>query len=230
MIRAVLWDVGGPINTEVEHERLIDGDILSALADEGVDVDSETYAIAARYAVDCYAPDAYKALIWRLCDEDQELAMRVHKRMHDLAAGRRTFELRDGISDVLAVLHQRGVKLGLVANQPESTIQELNDHGVGKYFQHQAFSGTLGFRKPDVRLFLAACDALEVQPDECVMVGDRVDNDIAPAATLGMYTVLLRTGRHREQQPRSWDEIPDVTVNNVDELRKALFVLLNGAS
>ncbi len=230
MKQAVLWDVGGPINTEVEHERLIDGDILAALAEEGVNIDSETYAIAARYAVDSYAPDAYKALIWRLCEEDQELARRVHKRMHDLAAGRRAFELRDGISDVLADLHQRGIKLGLVANQPESTIQELNDHGVGKFFQHQAFSGTLGFRKPDVRLFLAACDAFKVQPDECVMVGDRVDNDIAPAATLGMYTVLLRTGRHHEQRPRSWDEIPDATVSNVEELHRALLVLLNRAS
>ena len=28
------------------------------------------------------------------------------------------------------------------------------------------------------------------------MVGDRIDNDIAPAITLGMRTVLFRTGRH----------------------------------
>ena len=30
-IRAVLFDVGGPINTEVDHERLIDEGIRAAL-------------------------------------------------------------------------------------------------------------------------------------------------------------------------------------------------------
>ena len=31
-IRAVLFDVGGPINAEFEHERLIDADIVAASA------------------------------------------------------------------------------------------------------------------------------------------------------------------------------------------------------
>ena len=31
-IRAVLFDVGGPINTEIEHERLVDAAIRAALA------------------------------------------------------------------------------------------------------------------------------------------------------------------------------------------------------
>ena len=230
MIRAVLWDVGGPINTEIDHERLVDGDIRSALETEGIDVDAEAFAHALRYAVDSFAPDAYKALIWKLCDADREKAQRVYTRMHNLASDRDTFRLRDGISNVLEDLHFRGIMLGLVANQPASTIAVLHRHGLGDLFQHQAVSGTLGYRKPDVRLFLAACEALQVTPEECVMVGDRIDNDIAPAATLGMFTVLFRTGRHREQLPRSWDEIPDIIVANADELHRALLDLVNGAS
>ena len=45
------------------------------------------------------------------------------------------------------------------------------------------------------------------------MVGDRIDNDIVPAKLLGMSTVLMRTGRHIDQQPRSVDEIPDVSIS-----------------
>jgi len=54
------------------------------------------------------------------------------------------------------------------------------------------------------------------------MVGDRIDNDITPARTLGMRTVLFRTGRHAAQQPRAWDEVPDADVRSVGELRSAL--------
>ena len=54
-------------------------------------------------------------------------------------------------------------------------------------------SGHHGFRKHDVRIFLRACEDLDVSPAECIMVGDRIDNDIYPAKLLGMGTVLFRT-------------------------------------
>ncbi|MGH2470358.1 MAG: HAD hydrolase-like protein, partial [Chloroflexota bacterium] len=57
---------------------------------------------------------------------------------------------------------------------------------------------------------------------ECIMVGDRIDNDISPAASLGMSTIHFRTGRHRNQRPRSWQEVPDEVVETVDELEAAL--------
>jgi FMN phosphatase YigB (HAD superfamily) len=69
-----------------------------------------------------------------------------------------------------------------------------------------------------VRLFLRACRALKVQPSDCVMVGDRIDNVIVPARTLGMRTVLLRSGFHKDQRPRTWDEAPDFDVFNVEGL------------
>ena len=83
-------------------------------------------------------------------------------------------------------------------------------------------SGTHGYRKPDVRLFLRCCEDLGVTPEECVMVGDRIDNDVAPARMLGMRTVLFRTGRHASQHPRSADEVPDAEVRDVAGLRTAL--------
>ena len=87
-------------------------------------------------------------------------------------------------------------------------IARLEAHGIAKYFESQAVSGTHGFYKPDVRLFLHACEALGVAPEECIMVGDRIDCDIVPAKQLGMRTVRLRTGRHASQEPRSEDERP----------------------
>lgn len=59
------------------------------------------------------------------------------------------------------------------------------------------------------------------------MVGDRIDNDIYPAKSLGMAAILFRTGRHRDQQPRTFDEVPDAEVTTVDGLATALDALIN---
>ena len=63
-------------------------------------------------------------------------------------------------------------------------------------------------------------------PADCIMVGDRIDNDIAPAKALGMATILLRGGRHRRQRPRSPAEEPDAVVTDVFELEAAIDALL----
>ena len=137
-------------------------------------------------------------------------------------------ELREGIGDVLDWLRGRGLKLGLAANQPVKTLSVLDALGIGQYFDHREVSGTHGFRKPDVRLFLRACEDLGVAPEACIMVGDRIDNDIAPARVLGMRTLLFRTGRHIGQQPRCADEAPDAEVRDVAGLRAALESLVSG--
>jgi putative hydrolase of the HAD superfamily len=224
--RAVLFDVGGPINTEVEHERLIDADIVASLAAEGVVVTPDAYAEAVAWAVEHFAPDAHTAIIARLTGGDLALAERAYAAMRGRADGRYPFELRDGISDVIAWLHGRGLLLGLAANQPATTLAVLDNLGLGRYFSHRQVSGTHGFHKPDVRLFLAACDDLGVAAEQCIMVGDRVDNDVAPARSLGMATILFRTGRHAAQQPRSWHETPNAEVRDVRGLRAALEHLL----
>jgi HAD superfamily hydrolase (TIGR01450 family) len=51
--------------------------------------------------------------------------------------------------------------------------------------------------KPHALLYEIAMQGLGVTPDQCLMVGDRPDTDIAGAAALGMKTALVRTGRFR---------------------------------
>jgi FMN phosphatase YigB (HAD superfamily) len=58
------------------------------------------------------------------------------------------------------------------------------------------------------------------------MVGDRIDNDVVPAKILGMRTVLLRTGRHIEQKPRTWEEVPDFDVYDAPGILTAIEALL----
>jgi HAD superfamily hydrolase (TIGR01549 family) len=212
-IRAVLFDVGGPLDTEVISEEIIDRHLCEALAEAGVTVTREDLTAASERAVANFAPNTYAAMLWDLSGRDEDMTRQALARFaagsDDRRFARGGFELRDGVPEMLMALRSDGLKLGLAANQPDTVLHELDRIGIGELFAHREVSGHHGYRKPDVRLFLRACEDLGVAPDECVMVGDRIDNDIAPAALLGMATVRIRTGRHRLQAPRSLDEVPD---------------------
>ena len=221
-LRAVLFDVGGPLDTEVSAEALIDRQIRLALSAEGIDVSDEEYEAANRWAIDSFAWNTYQAIFWRLSGGDREMAA----RFRHFSVPNRPFQLRPGISELLATLHARGILLGLAANQPAKTLTTLDELGIGRYFSHREVSAIHGFRKPDVRLFLRACEELGVSPAETIMVGDRIDNDIVPANSLGIYSILFRTGRHIHQQPRSLDEVPRAEVHDVPQLAAAILAAL----
>jgi len=225
-IRAVLFDVGGPIVTEIEHERAIDADIRALFAEQNMPISDSQYAAAWGEVIDEFAPNAYSAVIYKLAAGDEEIAPSVWREMARRSHERGSFELREGMPELLEELTSRGLKLGLAANQPAEVIARFEAHGIAKYFASTAVSGTHGFHKPDVRLFLHACEALGVTPSECIMVGDRIDCDIVPARRLGMRTVRLRTGRHASQEPRTEDERPEVEVTDVAGMRAAILRML----
>jgi HAD superfamily hydrolase (TIGR01549 family) len=170
-------------------------------------------------------------MVWDLTSGDAAASERamttLAARSTERHTGRDGIELRAGIPGLLQVLHHDGLLLGLAANQPIRALEDLDRLGIGQLFSHRQMSGHHGFRKPDVRLFLRACEDLGVNPAECIMVGDRIDNDIAPAKWLGMRAVLLRTGRHINQQPRSWHELPDAEVADVPGLEAAISSILS---
>ncbi len=66
----------------------------------------------------------------------------------------------------------------------------------------------------------------DVPAAECILVGDRLDRDIAPAKARGMATIQFRSGRWRRQRPRSATETPDAVVTDVAELEAAIESLL----
>jgi hypothetical protein len=44
-----------------------------------------------------------------------------------------------------------------------------------------------------------------------------------------MSAIRLRSGRHAEQQPRAWDEVPGADVTSVAELESAIIALVERA-
>lgn len=213
--RAVLFDVGGPLDMEFAWEIAVDGAIASACGLEGIRVDQAMIEAASETAVAAFAPDAYAHMIEALCGGDARATARVRQRVRAMVGNLDVFQLRPDIDGLLRRLREQGLKLGIVTNQPQVRRERLARAGIDDLFDHHGLGGLGG-----------AADALGVAPAACIMVGDRIDNDIAPARALGMATIQFRSGRHRRQRARSPAEEPDAVVTDVRELEAAIDALL----
>lgn len=73
----------------------------------------------------------------------------------------------------------------------ESQAMKMSSSGLTSYFQLIVTSETMGYRKPDKRIFEYAINKLETIPASCLMIGDNPDADIAGAKNAGIDQVLF---------------------------------------
>lgn len=184
---------------EFGYEIAMDGAIAAACGLEGIRVDQAAIDGASERAVEAFAPDAYGHMIETLCG-DPRTVERVRQRVRAMTGNLDVFQLRPDIDVLLRKLR----KLGLTIGATDRERERLERAGIGDVFVYS---------DPGV------------PPADCIMVGDRLDKDIAPAKALGMATIRFRTGRHRRQRPRMPAETPDVEVTDVAELEAAILRL-----
>lgn len=130
---------------------------------------------------------------FRLLRPDLDLDVAVRERA---AAGRGFgFTAEDLYPDALDCLQRLaadGYRLGIAGNQPQET--EAMFRGLGVTLDLVASSASLGVSKPDPAFFATIAERLRLPPSDIAYVGDRVDNDVVPAAVAGMVAVFLRRG------------------------------------
>ena len=89
----------------------------------------------------------------------------------------------------LGELQSAGWRIGLVSDATAEVPLEWAASPLAPYFEVTAFSAEVGAVKPDPKMYLAACHALDVQPTECVYVGDGGYDELRGATALGMYAI-----------------------------------------
>ena len=108
---------------------------------------------------------------------------------------RENFDQEDLYADVrpaLDALEAIALSSWIAGNQPVAARQALMamDLPVRSIIN----SSDVGVDKPDPRFFDAVSAAVGVEPAHILYVGDRLDNDVLPARSAGMRTVLMRRG------------------------------------
>jgi HAD superfamily hydrolase (TIGR01458 family) len=71
--------------------------------------------------------------------------------------------------------------------------------------------------KPSSSYFEAALEAIDADADRTWMVGDDVNADIGGAAALGIRTILVRTGKFRDEAG-AWSAQPDAVVDSIADV------------
>jgi putative hydrolase of the HAD superfamily len=93
---------------------------------------------------------------------------------------------------LLEALRDRGLKLGLVSNafDPGWLLhRDLEQMGLAQRLDFSVFSSEVGKRKPHPAIFERALEALGVEAERALFVGDRLYEDVRGAGELGMTTV-----------------------------------------
>lgn len=131
-------------------------------------------------------------------------------------------KLYDDTGSVLSSLCERGYNIGVIANQSAGTQKRLENWGLMKYIQLVIASAEEGVAKPDKRIFEIALERSMCSPNEAVMIGDRIDNDIIPAKKMGMATIWVKQGYGKYWTITNESEKADFEVNNLTELLNLL--------
>ena len=85
-----------------------------------------------------------------------------------------------------------GFRVGVVGNQTKTLEAWARESALPA--DVISSSATLGVRKPDPAFFEKVADLMGYAPGELAYVGDRVDNDVLPAARAGLLAVHIRRG------------------------------------
>jgi putative hydrolase of the HAD superfamily len=120
---------------------------------------------------------------------DEELA-RFLEAEH--AAWEPARQLGDSTHALLDSLRERGLRTGLVSNafDPGWLLRnDLERMGIADRLDVAVFSSEVGKRKPHESIFTAALDALGIEGERAVFVGDRRFEDVRGAKQAGMTTV-----------------------------------------
>ncbi len=127
-----------------------------------------------------------------------------------------------GVIPTLLTLKKR-YDLGVISNGlAVKQWEKLIGLGIHHLFDVVATSEELGYDKPQKEAFLFAIEKLGLSPEECVMVGDRLDTDVLGGNLAGMRTVHLKKGKYGGDRPETEEQTPDFEIDDLTEIFDAL--------
>jgi putative hydrolase of the HAD superfamily len=121
-------------------------------------------------------------------------------------------------SETLQLLRDNGYRLGLLSNTwwaAEWHNADLAAHGLDSLIDEVVYTSDLPHSKPHPSVFLEVASRLEVAAEACVMVGDRMIDDISGALSVGMRAVWKENA---SPWPKSEHIVPTATIVHLAEL------------
>lgn len=131
-------------------------------------------------------------------------------------------EPREEVWNTLQALKEQDMALGLLSNT--FWASDIHDEDLARFdlldlLPTRLYSCETGRLKPHPEAFEMALNALGIEPNQAVYVGDRLRIDIEPARKVGLWGVLIKTPFREE---RLDNIMPDAVISELPELVKLL--------
>jgi putative hydrolase of the HAD superfamily len=128
---------------------------------------------------------------------------------------------RNDVSETVIELKRRGYILGIIANTiTETEIPDyLEEYGLTEYFSTVVLSSKVGIRKPNPEIYWEAARRVNVEPSQCVYVGDNPTRDVegTHAAGYAMMILILEPDTLAKEPPTA-EYKPDYTIKEIKDL------------
>lgn len=123
-----------------------------------------------------------------------ELELAVHAGQFFRILSTEYVKLYDGTKEMLSKLREEGKKVYLLSNAQEIfTSYELRYLGLTPYFDDIFISSTCQCKKPDTKFYQMLIDKHQMKIEECLMIGNDNNTDIAGAKELGMDSLYIHS-------------------------------------
>jgi putative hydrolase of the HAD superfamily len=222
-LRWLFIDIGGPILDDGPLFDYLAAALRGILAAQGHAVSGEAYMEAMETGWREGASSTLDYIIRHFVASEEEYRQ-AKKAYREVFNGlswseyRRLQSLRDGVPEALEALAGR-YRLATLSNNVVRVRDLLEEYDIGRHFSAWGISEEVGSAKPDRRLFDHVLAQAGCQPDEALMVGDRLDNDILPAQRLGLRTALITLKNQFGNAPLHVKGIrPDMQAGSLAEL------------
>lgn len=128
--------------------------------------------------------------------------------------------LYSGVKESLDYLKQQGYILGCVTNKAKQfTLPILKDLGIFDYFRLVVSGDTLAKKKPDPLPLLHSAEFFNVNPKDCLMLGDSI-SDVAASRAAGFKVICMSYGYNHGKDIQ--DANPDLVIDSMFELKDYL--------
>ena len=231
MIKAVFFDLDGTLCDSDTAWGIAQKETFQLLREQYPDVSEEALTEAWRTvrqelfkqldAGKCSMADVRDARFQCLF---QELGLPIDKVMEGLSGffcSRYLTSLRlyDDVT-VLEKLH--AYHIGIITNgahdeHTDSQLSKVRHLGLSERIQSLTISGEIGARKPRVEIFQVACERAGVLPQEAMLVGDSIENDIVGANRAGITSVFIDR-KLDVLIPKTVEERPDYSISNLHDV------------
>lgn len=220
-IHNVLLDAGGVILDETTQEKALADLVVSLILQHIPTYSLAQYQSDIDDAVMRFVPRVYPYVLYKNLGKIKDYPEIYARYLADAPRLRPPFQIMPGMEVQLPRLVAK-YRLAIAGQYGKELLDTLKQHKLLDFFAVHLTQDDYAITKPDPRYYEQILARCQMKAEETVMVGDRIDNDVIPARQVGMKSIRIRLGLHRNQEARYPEEIPDIEISSAGQLFDAV--------